>query len=591
MISGDKNQKTHVPASNKDVEDGADPVEQPVPGQNIASTPAQTSANVEPEYPSGLKLALIVTSAFVSMFLVSLDRMITATAIPQITNDFNSITDIGWYASAYQLTTCAFQLLFGKIYTFFSIKTTYLTAIFLFELGSALSGAAPNSVAFIIGRAIAGVGGAGITSGMIMVIVYSVPLHKRPVFQGMMGSVFGIASVVGPLLGGAFTSKVSWRWCFYINLPFGAISMVFILFLLRIPDRDTTKLAIKEKLAQLDFYGTFLIIPGTTCLILALQWGGLTYLWSDGRIIALLVLAGLLLLGFVLVQIFLPKTATIAPRIFMQRSILAGFFCTICTGAHLMIFFYYLPLWFQAIQGLSAVDSGIRTIPILLSMVLASLSSGGIVQRIGYYTPLMIIGVCVMSVGAGLLTTLQLDTPTANLVGYQILYGVGLGLSSQGPNLAAQTVLPKPDIAIGAGLMFFSQLLSGAIFVSVGQNVLDNQLLNRLSSVPGFSPEMLLDSGATSLPNLPASFEPTFLQAYNESIRQLFRMGLILVCVSILGALAMEWRSVRKDKPAKEVNKTTEEDAKTTDGGSERHSNDLAMKDSRVDEKQSTADV
>ncbi|RSL95291.1 hypothetical protein CEP52_012165 [Fusarium oligoseptatum] len=511
-----------------------------------STAPMQTTPE-EPTYPSGLRLALLITSVFVAMFLVSLDRLIITTAIPQITDDFNAVTDIGWYGSAYLLTLCAFQLLFGKIYSFLSIKRTLLSVILLFEIGSTICGAAPNSVVFIIGRAIAGLGAAGIMTGVMVVIVHSVPLHKRPLYQGMFGAVFGTASVVGPLLGGVFTSKVTWRWCFYINLPLGGVAMVVIQLLLNIPDQDKTKLSLKSKILQLDIYGTVLFIPGTVCLVLALEWGGLVHAWNDGRVIVLLVLAGLLLLGFAMVQIFLPKTATIPPRIFMQRSIAAGFFATLCIGSQMMIFTYYLPIWFQAIQGVSAVDSGFRILPTVLSVVVASLSTGILVKRIGYYTPFMILGVCFMSVGAGLLTTLHIDTSTPKLIGYQILYGWGMGSVSQAPNLAAQTVLTKKDIPIGASLMFFSQLLGGTIFVSVAQNMINNQLLHRLSSVPGFSAENILNSGATSLTHLPASIKTTVLVAYNESIRTVFRVGLILVCLTMLGALSMEWLSVKKD--------------------------------------------
>ncbi|KAL2674108.1 hypothetical protein Neosp_012554 [[Neocosmospora] mangrovei] len=417
-----------------------------------STAPMQTTPE-EPTYPSGLRLGLLITSVFVAMFLVSLDRLIITTAIPQITDDFNAVTDIGWYGSAYLLTLCAFQLLFGKIYSFLSIKKTLLSVILLFEIGSTICGAAPNSVVFIIGRAIAGLGAAGIMTGV----------------------------------------------------------------------------------------------------------------WNDGRVIVLLVLAGLLLLGFAMVQVFLPKTATIPPRIFMQRSIAAGFFATLCIGSQMMIFTYYLPIWFQAIQGVSAVDSGFRILPTVLSVVVASLSTGILVKRIGYYTPFMILGVCFMSVGAGLLTTLQIDTSTPKLIGYQILYGWGMGSVSQAPNLAAQTVLTKKDIPIGASLMFFSQLLGGTIFVSVAQNMINNQLLHRLSSVPGFSAENILNSGATSLTHLPPSIKTTVLVAYNESIRTVFRVGLILVCLTMLGALSMEWLSVKKDV-GKQKREGGEEDIEKSGG-------------------------
>lgn len=197
--------------------------------------------------------------------------------MPQITDDFHSVTDIGWYGSAYLLTTCAFQLLFGKLYVFFPIKTVFLASIGLFELGSAVCGAAPSSVAFIIGRALAGIGGGGIFAGTIVVMIHSVPLHRRPKYQGAFGAVFGIASVVGPLLGGAFTSKATWRWCFYINLPLGGVALLVIILVLRPPDQDLGGASLWEKLRQLDFAGTTVLVPGVVCLLLALQWGGVEY--------------------------------------------------------------------------------------------------------------------------------------------------------------------------------------------------------------------------------------------------------------------------------------------------------------------------
>lgn len=529
--------------SEKKQEADDDDEDQP---DNLAQV--KTTATTDIVYPTGLRLAFLLSSVFVSMFLVSLDRLIISTAIPEITDEFHSVTDIGWYGSAYLLTNAAFQLMYGKFYTFFSIKATFLAAILLFEIGSAVCGAAPNSVAFIIGRAVAGLGSAGIMSGAITILIYSVPLHKRPLYQGLFGAVFGISSVVGPLLGGAFTSRVTWRWCFYINLPFGGAAMVFIFFLLRIPEREETKKSLKSKLAQLDVLGTTAFLPGVVCLLLALQWGGSKYPWHEGRIIALLVLAGVLLVGFVLVQIFKPDTATVPPRILMQRSILAGFWATFAIGAQMMIFVYYLPVWFQAIKGVNAVDSGIRLLPMLLTMVLASVFTGILVSRIGYYAPPMIVGNCLLAVGCGLLTTLQVDSGAGMWIGYQVLYGIGMGCTFQAPNLAAQTVLHNRDVPVGSSLMFFGQLLGGAIFTSVGQNVLSTELIKRLSLLPGFDPALLSSNGATTLiQNLPPSIRDAVLIGYNDSLRKVFEVGLIMACLVIFGSLSLEWKSVKKN--------------------------------------------
>ncbi|KAJ5131131.1 uncharacterized protein N7515_007170 [Penicillium bovifimosum] len=500
-----------------------------------------------PENQSTLRVVCLIVSAFVAMFLVALDRTIISTAIPKITDEFDSFDDVGWYGSAYLLTCCAFQLLFGKLYKLFSIRIVFLASILVFEVASAICGAAPNSVAFIIGRAICGVGAAGILAGTIMCIIHSVPLQKRPQIQGLFGALFGIASIVGPLIGGAFASNVTWRWCFYVNLPIGGAAMVFIAFCLKIPKQDTARVSWMEKLLQLDFFGTTLLVSGVVCLVLALQWGGQTYAWSNGRVVACLVLMSVLLLSFVTVQVLLPKTATLPPRIFSQRSIISAFWQTLCVGSSNYIFVYFLPIWFQTIKGSSAVESGIRLLPMMISMVVGSISGGITNSKIGYYTPLAIIGSCIMSVGADLLTTFHVDTSEGKWIGYQIVYGIGLGLCFQVPNLAAQTVLPKPDVPSGLALMLFGQMIGAAVFVSVGENILANQLVKRLSGLPDFNSHLVTSGGVTKLLNtMPADLHDTVLHSYNDSLRKVFQVGMIISCLTVLGAATLEWKSIKK---------------------------------------------
>ena len=187
----------------------------------------------------------------------------------------------------------------------------------------------------------------------------------------------------------------------------------------------------------------------------------------------------------------------------------------------------------------------------MLSMVVATISSGALIRRIGYYTPFMIFGVILASIGAGLFYTFQVDTPSSRWIGYQVIYGFGAGCAFQAPNLAVQTTLPKQDVAVGISFLLFCQLLGGAVFVSVAQNVLSNQLLQRLSSVPGLNPKIILDVGATSLTNLPASLKPVVTAAYNDSLRHVYLIGLILTCLTMFGALSLEWRSVRQNTQQK----------------------------------------
>jgi MFS family permease len=213
---------------------------------------------------------------------------------------------------------------------------------------------------------------------------------------------------------------------------------------------------------------------------------------------------------------------------------------------------YFLPVWFQAIKGVSAVESGIHLLPMMISVVIMSIATGILTSKVGYYTPFLILGVCLGAIGAGLLTTLGIKTSTSKWIGFQILYGFGFGFAGQAPNMAAQTVLPREDVPIGISLMFFGQQLFGATFICVGQNVLDNQLANRLAGFPGITRAMIPVTGATDLLKLiPAKYHIAALEAYNSSLRVCFQVGLIMACLAILGGFTMEWRTVKKNLPSK----------------------------------------
>jgi MFS family permease len=303
-------------------------------------------------------------------------------------------------------------LLYGRFFTFYSPKWVFISAIIFFEVGSAVCGAAPTSSGFIVGRAIAGVGSAGIMCGVIVIIVHCLPLHKRPMYTGFMGAVFGISSVIAPLLGGVFTDDISWRWCFYINLPLGAVALFIITLILKPtpPPNPCPETSFSGRLRKLDPLGTICFLPSIVCLLLALEWGGEKYAWSDGRIIALFVLFGVLLIAFIVIQVWRQEEATVPPRLISQRSIACGLWYVLCLGGSMMVYVYYLPIWFQAVKGVSAVKSGIMSLPLVLGLVAASIMSGIFVSKLGYYNPFMYASVIVMSIGAGLFTTFTTET-------------------------------------------------------------------------------------------------------------------------------------------------------------------------------------
>ncbi|GAB1217404.1 hypothetical protein ATERTT37_006643 [Aspergillus terreus] len=510
--------------------------------QGIKSNKAEEPP--ETQYLSSWKLGFIVTGLSLSTFCLALDNTILATAIPRITDQFKSLEDVGWYASSYLLTTCAVTLGFGKLYTFYSTKWVYLSALFIFELGSLICGVAPTSVALIIGRAIAGIGSGGLFSGGIIIIAQSIPLERRPIYTGMLSSMFGVASVAGPLMGGAFTDHVTWRWCFYINLPVGAVTCAFIVLFFKAPKSVKDKSGFKDQLGQLDLPGTAVFVPAIICILLALQWGGTKYAWSNARIIALFVLFGVLIIGFVLIQIWRQEKATVPPRVIKHRNAWAGAFFQTFMAAAFFVTVYY------AIKGVSATKSGIMSLPMILGMVICAILSGILVTVFGHYGPFLVLSPILLAVGSGLLTTLKVDSGHPAWIGYQALAGMGAGFGMQQPLMAVQASLPFPDIPTATALMMFAQTLGGAIFCSVGQNIFTNQLLkNLMHDVPSVNAPQVIGAGATELRNVvPVEQLPAVLQAYSRAITEAFYVCVATAVLSFVGACLVKWVSVKGKK-------------------------------------------
>ena len=513
---------------------------------------AEAEGEDDIEYPRAWKLTAITAALMLSVFCMALDNTIIATAIPRITDQFNSIGDVGWYGSAYLLTTCAFQLSFGKLYTFYSIKWVYLSAFGIFELGSLVCAVAPSSVALIVGRAVAGLGAAGIFSGAILIIAHTVPLKQRSIFTGFIASMYGLASVAGPLLGGVFTDKVSWRWCFYINLPLGALTAAFIVIFFKAPTKGGQQAGLgwRQKVQQLDPLGTLVFVPAIVVLLLALQWGGSKYDWGSYRIIICFVFFGVLIIAFLLIQWWQQENATVPPRVFKQRTVWSAATFAALLGASFFVMIYYLPIWFQAIKGVSATKSGIMNLALLLGLVITSLVGGGLTTAFGQYMPFIFSSSVLMSIGAGLITTFTTSTGHSQWIGYSCIYGFGVGFGMQLPVIAVQVALPLKDVPIGTATVMFSQTLGGALSVSIGQNVFSNQLIkNVMKDVPNVDPTLVLAVGATSLKGaIPAQYLSRVLTAYNDTLTQVFYVSVATACLSILGAAFMEWRSVKGKK-------------------------------------------
>ncbi|EFQ99145.1 azole resistance protein 1 [Nannizzia gypsea CBS 118893] len=501
------------------------------------------------DYPHGMKLAVIVGSLAASVFLVALDETIITTAIPKITDDFHSINDIGWYGSAYFMTFAAFQLIFGKLFSFYPIKYVFLASVAIFEVGSLICATSSTSNAFIVGRAFAGLGSAGINAGFIIILASSLPLARRPIFVSSYSGMYGIASVVAPLLGGAFTTKMTWRWCFYINLPIGGAAVLAMALFFHPPaGAKKPSTTWQQKLGQVDLFGTAVLVPGIICLLLALQWGGSVYKWNTAPPITLLSAAGVAGLAFVIVQVWKQESATVPPRIIKQRSVAFSAFYVFHAGGALNVIQYFIPIWFQAIQGVTAFDSGSRILPTTLGTVVFSLVAGIGVAKFGYYTPFMILGAVFLVTGATLITTWQVSSPATQWIGYQLVFSAGAGLGIQQSHTAAQTVLASVDVPVGAVVMIFAQILGGAMWLSVAQTVLTSQLLKGLvDAVPGIDPKLVLDKGATGFrETVRPEYLGDVLKVYNFALTRTIYCGVALAAAALIASMGMEWKSIKR---------------------------------------------
>ncbi|KIW91149.1 uncharacterized protein Z519_08044 [Cladophialophora bantiana CBS 173.52] len=505
----------------------------------------------ESKYAKGLPLHLLTFGLTLSTFVIALDNTIIATAIPRITTVFNSLDDVGWYGSSYLLTTTSLQPSFGKIYTYFNVKWTYMCALFIFEVGSVLCGAATNSTMLIVGRAVAGVGAAAIFSGGMTIVAYSVPLRKRPIYIGLLSSMFGIASVVGPILGGAFTDRVSWRWCFYINLPIGAIAITAVFFFFKNPERRHSNLTLRQKIGQLDLLGAFFLICAIVCLLLALQWGGVTYAWSNSQVWGCILGFGLLIIVFTGIQLWKGDLATLPPRIMLrQRTVFVCAFFSAFLAMGLYTHIYYLPFYFQAVKGTTAEESGIRTIPYLVSITISSIVVGASITTLGPYVPFTWVGSAIFAVGSGMLYSLKVHSSTGTWIGYQILAGFGAGACVQIPFIAVQVVLNKRDMPVGNAVAIFFNSLGGAISISIAQNIFSNTLVKEIPRyTTGVNPQTIIMAGATHIREVtPPSQLAGVLYAYNIAVTHSYILSIACASIAFLFSLGFEWKSVKGKK-------------------------------------------
>ncbi|KAF2871372.1 MFS general substrate transporter [Massariosphaeria phaeospora] len=504
------------------------------------------------KYPAGIRLKLLTISLMLSIFVMALDVTIISTAVPTITTRFHSIDDIGWYTSAYLLPLMAFQPTFGKVYTFFRVKPIFIGAVVLFEIGSIICASAPSSYAFIIGRLVAGMGAGGIFSGAMVIITAAVPLQRVPIYLASLTSMYLVATVTGPPLGGVFTDspRLTWRFCFWINLPFGFAAVIAILFLYREPKRPDSDLDAREKLANIDVGGTVLFVTSIVMLFIALQIGGTDFAWTNIRVLICFIISGICLAGFGFLQWRLGERATIPPRLLRNRSVSSSVIVAALMSMGVHLHTVYLPWYFQSAKGTTASNSGLRLLPYSASVTSAELVVGAGSSYLGVYLPFMYGGTSIFTVSASLLCTLAVDSPAARVVGFQILAGVGVGSSMQLCSTSIRAAIDEKDIPISSTLAIFGPFFGSALGASIGQNVFRTTLRARLMTfLDEIETHRVIEAGGTGIEKVTSDLtKDPVVEAYNYALGRVFITCAVAGGLAFMGTLFIKWRTLKAKK-------------------------------------------
>ncbi|KAF2489106.1 MFS gliotoxin efflux transporter glia [Lophium mytilinum] len=463
--------------------------------QNISSPPPAM------EYPGGIKFVLITIGLVLSIFLSALDSTIIATAIPSITDEFGSIGNIAWYGSAYIITNTAFQSSWGKGYSYFPLKHTFLLAIALFEVGNIICALAPNSSTLILGRVVAGIGGGGIMTGAFIIIALTVKPDHRAAYMGVLGVTFGVSSVVGPLMGGLLTDGPGWRWCFWISLPLGfsAAATMFFFFMPPIPPREAS---LRERIVQIDLLGSILVTGALSCFVLCMHWSGI-YHWSSPRAILAMVSFVVLMLAFFANEGFMGPKAMIQHHLLKNSAVLPNLIYIFFLAGVYFPLLYTLPVQLQSVHNESASQSGVRLIPLVLGISLVTMLSNALLTWTRRYALFLAAGAILGTAGLAKIHSLGADATTSDWIRYEILAAVGVGLALQIPMIANQTVVAATDVPAVTSLTLFVENIGTALFVAAGEAAFAQGLMASIAkNVPSVEPNKVLDVGATQIRNV-----------------------------------------------------------------------------------------
>ena len=501
-----------------------------------------------PEEKEGKRHILIIMGALMlTMFLAALDQTIVSTALPRIASDFNALNELSWVVTSYLIASAVTTPIYGKLSDLYGRKRLLSAAVIIFLVGSVLAGLSQNMAELIAFRGIQGIGAGGLMTMVLASIGDVVTPRERGKYQGLIGAVFGIASVVGPLLGGFFTDTLSWRWIFFINVPLGLLALAAIAFRLHTP--------MQRKEHKIDYVGAALLSIGVVAFLLITVWGGTTYAWMSPTIIGLGILATLATGAFVGWETLHPEPL-IPLGLFGNRIFFVSSLLSLVSGMAMFAAIIYLPEYQQVVRGYSATKSGLLMIPLVLGLLGASILSGRIISHTGKYRWFPLIGTLVTALGLFLFAHLETDTSQWLISLWMLITGAGIGLYMQVMTLAVQNATDPRDLGTATSTVTFFRSIGSSFGTSLFGAVLTARLAVHVhEALPDLGAQATsLSSGIGQLRSLPPAILQPVLNAFTQSFDDIFLIAIPFVMAAFVVALFLKEIPLRGQ--AMEVAKT-----------------------------------